>query len=76
MRLKKALEQDLAGRKHPWMALFGSSGKGRHPNETMREVGRFVQDRKGIVHFEFLKENETVDADRFCSQLDVLKKEI
>lgn len=33
-------------------------------------------DRKGVVYYELLKENETVNADRYCSQLDVLNTEI
>lgn len=33
-------------------------------------------DRKDIVHYDLLKENETVNANRYCWQLDVSKKEI
>lgn len=33
-------------------------------------------DHKNIVHYELLKENETVNAIRYCMQLDVLKREI
>ena len=33
-------------------------------------------DRTGIVYYELLKENETVNANRYCSQLDALNTEI
>ena len=37
---------------------------------------KVMWDRKDIVHYVLLKENETVNANRYCSQLGVLNTEI
>ncbi|GFX27086.1 hypothetical protein TNCV_439921 [Trichonephila clavipes] len=42
----------------------------------MKVMLRLWWDRKSIVHYELLTENETVDDDRYCLQLGVFNKEI
>lgn len=48
----------------------------RHRHHQKKVLLCIWWDRKGILYYEFLNEDETVNDDRYCSQLKLLKTEI